>query len=174
MILFLQIIYGQRQISDPHFLLVLPILNGLSSFVDFKFWLYFVSKKWNRVAFRKVTKQGSIAMLPSKNGNFLMVRSGSFEFLAECLHCYRCHQWNTWGRVFGDPPLHTDITFCLVPSIFRHAPTSSSTRMFRNLASSHLLLGSFSNDDGDGYQDFKKAIRLLRKTILAQLRRENA
>ena len=37
-----------------------------------------------------------------------------------------------------------------------------------------FLLGSFSNDDGDSYQDFKKAIRLLRKTILARLRRENA
>ena len=114
----------------------------------------FWKSSWNRVAFRKVTKQGSIAMLPSKNGNFLMVRSGSFEFLAECLHCYRCHQWKTWGRVFGDPPLHTDITFCLVPSIFRHAPTSSSSSS--NLASSHLLLGSFSNDDGDGNQTSKK------------------
>ena len=28
--------------------------------------------------------------------------------------------------------------------------------MFRNLASSHLLLGSFSNDNGDGNQTSKK------------------
>ena len=52
------------------------------------------------------------------------------------------------------------------------------------------ILGSFSNDDGDGNQDVKKAVGLLRKittdfarasrffvhffTVLARLRRENA
>ena len=51
------------------------------------------------------------------------------------------------------------------------------------------VLGSFSNDDGDGNQDVKKVIGLLRKTttlhvyhaffvhfftVLARLRRENA
>ena len=52
-----------------------------------------------------------------------------------------------------------------------------------------MRIGSFSNDDGDGNQDVKKAIGLLRKTptlhvhhaffvhfftLLARLRRENA
>ena len=45
-----------------------------------------------------------------------------------------------------------------------------------------LSLGSFTNDDGDGNQDVKKAIGLLHKTttfvhfftVLARLRRENA
>ena len=40
----------------------------------------------------------------------------------------------------------------------------ADTGAFLVVASLHPLLGSFSNDDGDGNQDVKKAIGLLRKT----------
>ena len=63
----------------------------------------------------------------------------------------------------------------------------ASLNLFREVSAE--TLGSFSNDDGDGNQDVKKAIGLLRKTttlhvyhaffvhfftVLARLRRKNA
>ena len=69
------------------------------------------------------------------------------------------------------------------------AGTAPKDCLWRGRVRAREPVGSFSNDDGDGNEDFKKAIGLLRKTnnfarvarffvhfftVLARLRRENA